>query len=63
MEKSKMLFVALGQGAGNVVDGLLSKDKRYKGLFLNSSLFDIKPLKNAYIEKKCIFISWNGWIR
>ena len=43
MEKSKMLFVALGQGAGNVVDGLLSKDKIYKGLFLNSSLFDIKP--------------------
>lgn len=51
MEKSKMLFVALGQGAGNVVDGLLSKDKRYKGLFLNSSLFDIKPLKNAHIDK------------
>lgn len=51
MEKSKMLLVALGQGAGNVVDGLLSKDKRYKGLFLNSSLFDIKPLKNASIDK------------
>ena len=26
MEKSKMLLVGLGQGAGNIVDGLLSKD-------------------------------------
>lgn len=51
MEKSKMLLVALGQGAGNVVDGLLSKNKRYNGLFFNSSLFDIKPLKNANIDK------------
>ena len=51
MEKSKMLLVALGQGAGNIVDGLLSKNKRYNGLFLNSSLLDIKPLKNAVIDK------------
>lgn len=51
MEKSKMLLVALGQGAGNIVDGLLSKNKRYNGLFFNSSLFDIKPLKNAVIDK------------
>lgn len=46
-----MLLVALGQGAGNIVDGLLSKNKRYNGLFFNSSLFDIKPLKNAVIDK------------
>ncbi|AGF53890.1 hypothetical protein B0P06_002051 [Clostridium saccharoperbutylacetonicum] len=51
MEKSKILLVALGQGAGNVVDGLLSKNKSYNGLFFNSSLFDIKPLKNANIDK------------
>ena len=51
MEKSKMLLVSLGQGAGNIVDGLLSKNPRYNGLFLNSSLFDIKPLKNAIMEK------------
>lgn len=51
MEKSKMLLVALGQGAGNVVDGLLSRNKSYNGLFFNSSLFDIKPLKNANIDK------------
>lgn len=51
MEKSKMLLVALGQGAGNIVDGLLSKNKRYNGLFFNSSLFDIKPLKNANMDK------------
>ena len=51
MEKSKMLLVALGLGAGNIVDGLLSKNKRYNGLFFNSSLFDIKPLKNAIIDK------------
>lgn len=51
MEKSKMLLVGLGQGAGNIVDGLLSKNKRYNGLFFNSSLFDIKPLKNAVIDK------------
>lgn len=47
MEKGKMLLVSLGQGAGNIVDGLLSRNPRYNGLFLNSSLFDIKPLKNA----------------
>jgi len=51
MEKSKILLVALGQGAGNIVDGLLSKNKNYNGLFFNSSLFDIKPLKNANIDK------------
>jgi cell division GTPase FtsZ len=51
MEKSKMLLVALGQGAGNVVDGLLSKNKSYNGLFFNSSVFDIKPLKNANLDK------------
>ncbi|MDU7442378.1 MAG: cell division protein FtsZ, partial [Clostridium sp.] len=51
MEKSKMLLIALGQGAGNIVDGLLSKNKRYNGLFFNSSLFDIKPLKNAVMDK------------
>lgn len=51
MEKSKMLLIALGQGAGNIVDGLLSKNKRYNGLFFNSSLFDIKPLKNAVMNK------------
>jgi len=51
MEKSKMLLVSLGQGAGNIVDGLLSKNSRYNGLFLNSSLFDIKPLKNANMDK------------
>lgn len=51
MEKSKMLLVSLGQGAGNIVDGLLSRNPRYNGLFLNSSLFDIKPLKNAAMDK------------
>lgn len=51
MEKSKMLLVALGQGAGNIVDGLLSKNKSYNGLFFNSSLSDIKPLKSANIGK------------
>lgn len=51
MEKSKILLVALGQGAGNIVDGLLSRNKNYNGLFFNSSLFDIRPLKNANMDK------------
>lgn len=51
MEKGKMLLVSLGQGAGNIVDGLLSRNPRYNGLFLNSSLFDIKPLKNANMAR------------
>jgi len=51
MEKGRMLLVSLGQGAGNIVDGLLSRNSRYNGLFLNSSLFDIKPLKNADMAK------------
>ena len=37
MEKAKMLLISLGQGAGNIVDGLLSRNTRYNGLFLNSS--------------------------
>ena len=49
MEKSKMLLISLGQCAGNIVDGLLSRNPRYNGLFFKSSLFDIKPLKNADI--------------
>ncbi|ASW43311.1 cell division protein FtsZ [Clostridium isatidis] len=51
MDKGKMLLVSLGQGAGNIVDGLISKNPRYNGLFINSSLFDIKPLKNADMSK------------
>lgn len=51
MEKSKMLLVSLGQGAGNIVDGLLSKNKSYNGLFFNSSFVDIQPLKNANMDK------------
>lgn len=51
MDKSKMLLIGLGQGAGNIVDGLLSRNKRYNGLFFNSSLFDIKPLQNADMNK------------
>lgn len=46
-----MLLVGLGQGAGNVVDGLLSKNSSYNGLFFNSSSLDIRPLKNANIGK------------
>lgn len=51
MDKSKMLLIGIGQGAGNIVDGLLSKSKKYNGVFFNSSLGDIKPLKNADIDK------------
>lgn len=51
MEKGKMLLVSLGQGAGNIVDGLMSRNPRYNGLFLNSSVFDVKPLKNADMSK------------
>lgn len=55
MEKSKILLVGIGQGAGNLVDDMLSKSKKYNGLFFNSSLGDIKPLKNADLDKN-VFI-------
>lgn len=55
MDKSKLLLVSIGQGGSNIVDGMLSKNKRYNGLFINSSIGDIKPLKNAKLDKN-VFI-------
>ena len=51
MEISKLLLTSIGQGGSNILDGMMSANKRYNGLFLNSSIGDIKPLKNAKLDK------------
>ena len=60
MDKSKMLLVALGQGGGNILDGILEKDKNYNSLFINSSILDITPLKNATINKNVYIYPGSG---
>ena len=60
MDKSKMLLVALGQGGGNILDGILEKDKNYNSLFINSSILDINPLKNADINKNVYIFPGSG---
>lgn len=44
--KEKLLFVGIGQCGNNIVDGLLSSDKQYKGLLMNTSKNDIAALSN-----------------
>ncbi|WP_415276448.1 hypothetical protein [Clostridium perfringens] len=47
MNKSEVLFVGIGQAGNNIASEMLKKDRRYNGLFINTSYDDIKGLDNA----------------
>ncbi len=52
MNKNDILFVGIGQAGNNIVSEVLKTNKRYNGLFINTSNDDIKSIDNA----KNIFI-------
>lgn len=47
MLKKDILWIAVGEAGGRIVNEILKKDKRYVGLFLNSNFNDLKDLENA----------------
>ena len=47
MNKNSILFIGIGQAGNNLVSEILSTDKRYNGLFINTSYDDLKLIKNA----------------
>ncbi len=47
MLKKDILWIAVGEAGGRIVNEILKKDKRYVGLFLNSNYNDLKDLENA----------------
>lgn len=47
MNKNDVLFVGVGQAGGNLVSDLMKRDRRYKGLFINTCHNDFVALDNA----------------
>ena len=47
MNKNDILFVGIGQAGNNVVSEVLKTNKRYNGLFINTSSDDIRSIDNA----------------
>ena len=56
MKKKDILVIGCGQAGGNLVDELLSLDSRYNGLFINTSVRDVKGLKNAKLDRNVYLI-------
>lgn len=57
MEKDKMLLVGLGQCGCNLASEMITKNKRYAGIFINSSLGDL--ISNPHRNDNNTFI-FNG---
>lgn len=47
MNKSDLLFVGIGQAGNNIVSEILKTNKRYNGLFINTSNDDVRGIDNA----------------
>lgn len=47
MNKNDILFVGIGQAGNNLISEILKKNNRYNGLFINTSIEDVKGLDNA----------------
>lgn len=60
MEKNKILLVGLGQCGCNLVDEMISKNKRYAGIFINSSIGDLSNIKNSNDNNTFIFNGTDG---
>lgn len=56
MKKKDILLIGCGQAGGNFVDELINLDARYNSLFINTSVKDIKHLKNASLSKNVYLI-------
>lgn len=60
MEKDKILLVGLGQCGNTLVNEMINKNKRYAGIFINSSLGDLAKLNNANNNNTFIFNGTDG---
>lgn len=60
MEKSKILLMGLGQCGCNLSDEMITKNKRYAGVFINSSLGDLANIKNANSNNTFTFNGTDG---
>ena len=47
MNYNECLFVAIGEGAGKLIDELVNRNKKYVSLFINTNYQDVRKLKNA----------------
>lgn len=60
MEKNKILLIGLGQCGCNLVDEMVTKNKRYAGIFINSSIGDLASIKNANSNNTFTFNGTDG---
>lgn len=60
MEKDKILLIGLGQCGNSLVNEMMNKNKRYAGLFINSSLGDLASVDNANNNNTFIFNGTDG---
>lgn len=60
MEKDKILLVGLGQCGNSLVNEMMNKNKRYAGIFINSSLGDLAKIDNANTNNTFIFNGTDG---
>ena len=60
MEKNKILLIGLGQCGCNLVDEMITKNRRYAGIFINSSIGDLSNIKNSNDNNTFIFNGTDG---
>ena len=60
MEKDKILLIGLGQCGNQLVNEMINKNKRYAGVFINSSLGDLAKINNANSNNTFIFNGTDG---
>lgn len=60
MEKNKILLLGLGQCGCNLVNDMINKNKRYAGVFINSSLGDLANINNKDEANTFIFNGTDG---
>ncbi|HFD2052248.1 hypothetical protein [Clostridium perfringens] len=51
MDKKTTLFIGTGACGGKLADAVLDMDKRFKSLYVNTSLKDVKPRKYARLDR------------
>lgn len=57
MDIKRILNIGMGGCGNTIIDELLSRDKRYVGLFVNSAFGDFEDLKNFDIDKNAFLFS------
>lgn len=57
MDKSKMLLLGCGGCGNQQIDDLLSLDRSYVGLYMNTNLAEMKDKKHFDIDRRCFYIA------